>query len=419
METFNNLGIIEPILQAIKSADYKKPTPIQAEAIPAILAKFDILGSAQTGTGKTAAFAIPIIQQIIANKASNEAKVIKALILTPTRELASQVAADFITYSKYVDLKTTVIFGGVHQKSQQTAIKRGVDILVATPGRLMDLMKQGIISLANIEYFVLDEADQMLDMGFIKDVYKIIKKMPKERQTMLFSATMPKAIEQLSRDLLKNPIRISVTPVNKTLDVISQELYYVSRKNKTALLIDLIKEKKMKSVLVFTRTKANANKLVTDLKNNRLSAEAIHGNKSQRAREKALSDFKVGKVKILVATDIAARGIDISELSFVVNYNLPEVAETYIHRIGRTGRAGESGSSISFCDELEKGLLNDIEKHIKMKIDVIKNHPYELAFIPEVIKGQQGINYNKKQNSGSRKNSMKVRKHRPGKGKRK
>lgn len=376
--TFRDLNIIDPILKSIAIAGYKEPTPIQTDAIPVLLSKKDILGSAQTGTGKTAAFAIPILQNLYIEKPDSNHKHIRALILTPTRELASQIYENFTLYAKFVNQRSAVIYGGVSQKKQEEALAKGVDVLIATPGRLLDLMFQGFISLQHVSYLVLDEADRMLDMGFIKDVNKIIEFVPKARQTMLFSATMPKEIETLSKTILNDPVRVSIVPVNQTIDIIEQSIYHVNKGNKTKLLVDLITSYQMKSVLVFMRTKHTANKLVTELLKANVSAEPIHGNKSQSARERALLNFKKGKTQVLVATDIAARGIDIEALSFVVNYDLPETPETYIHRIGRTGRAGLDGKAISLCDPKELSLLKDIEKHIKMTIPEIA-HVYPLS----------------------------------------
>lgn len=376
MKKFEQLEIIEPILRAITQAGYLNPTPIQEEAIPLLLKGKDVLGSAQTGTGKTAAFAIPILQQIFLSQNKNEKKLIRALVLAPTRELAIQTADNFTVYAKYINIRNVVIYGGVPQKRQEIALSKGIDILVATPGRLLDLINQKIIHLDQVEFLVLDEADQMLDMGFIKDVKKIVGFVKKDRQTMLFSATMPKSIEVLSQQILKKPIRIAVTPVTETLDMINQCLYHVAKKQKTNLLIHLIFENKMDSVLVFSRTKHGANRIVKELLNSNIKAEAIHGNKSQSAREKALANFKSGRTNVLVATDIAARGIDIEALSYVFNYDLPEVPEVYIHRIGRTGRAGLSGKTIAFCDPQERNLLKAIEKHINTKISVVVEHPF-------------------------------------------
>lgn len=371
--TFESLGIIDRILKSVVLAGYKEPTPIQVDAIPVLLEKKDLLGSAQTGTGKTAAFAIPILQNIFQNNDLTKVRQIEALVLTPTRELATQIAENFTIYSKYLNIKNTTVFGGVSQKKQEEALRKGVDVLIATPGRLQDLMNQGIISLNHVKYLVLDEADQMLDMGFIKDVKNILKVIPTDRQTMLFSATMPKSIELLAKEILKDPVRIAITPVTKTLDLINQTVYHVAKKQKTKLLVQLIHEMNMTSVLVFTRTKHNANRVVKELALENVVAEPIHGNKSQQARERALSNLKSGKTKILVATDIAARGIDIEALDYVFNYDLPQVPETYIHRIGRTGRAGLSGKTIAFCDPAEMKLLQDIEKHIQTKIKVIQH----------------------------------------------
>lgn len=371
--TFKSLNIIEPILKALSSEGYIEPSPIQERAIPVLLQGKDILGSAQTGTGKTAAFAIPIIQTLHETQKRHETRYIKALVLAPTRELASQIKDSFVTYGKHLGLKTAVIFGGVGQKPQTDALAKGIDILVATPGRLLDLINQGFIDFSKLKYFVLDEADRMLDMGFIKDVDRIIKLIPKERQTMLFSATMPKEIIGLASKILNNPVRIAVQPVESTLEVIEQSVYKVAKKDKVSLLIHLLKQNTIDSALVFTRTKQWANKVTKALVAVGIKAEAIHGNKSQTAREKALKNFKTKQINVLIATDIAARGIDIEELSHVINYDLPEVPETYIHRIGRTGRAGFSGIAYSFCSPEEIGLLKDIEKHIRLDLQVQKN----------------------------------------------
>lgn len=373
---FNELQIIEPILKSVEEQGHVKPTPIQVEAIPAILSKRDLLASAQTGTGKTAAFTIPILQQIYNENLVNPSKAIKALVLTPTRELATQVGEDFFNYSKYLKIRSLVIFGGVAQVKQTQALNRGTTVLVATPGRLLDLINQGFINLSEVEYLVLDEADQMLDMGFIRDVRKIVKFIPAQRQTLLFSATMPNDIIKLSNELLDNPIRIEVTPIHQTLDIITQNLYHVNKNQKLDLLTHVINQENMFSVLVFSRTKHQANKIANALKARKLSAEAIHGNKSQSARERALENFKSGKTQVLVATDIAARGIDIEGLSYVINYDLPEVPETYIHRIGRTGRAGASGVAISFCEPENIRLLRAIEKHLQTSLEVIDEPRY-------------------------------------------
>src|SRR5690554_2183666 len=372
---FDTLNIIDRIQKALTLSGYSEPTEIQKEAIPVLLEGRDLLGSAQTGTGKTAAFAIPILQHIYATKAHKKPRNIEALVLTPTRELALQIFDNFKTYARYLNIISTTIYGGVSQKRQEEALKRGVDVVIATPGRLLDLIEQGIIHLKDIKYLVLDEADQMLDMGFIKDVLKIVDKTPKNRQTMLFSATMPIQIEALSKQILKDPVRIAVTPVTKTLDNITQSVYIIDKSNKTKLLMDLMKSLNMQSVLVFTRTKHGANKLVKNLLNYNIQAEPIHGNKSQSARQRALTNFKLGHTKVLVATDVAARGIDIEALGYVINFELPEVPETYIHRIGRTGRAGLKGCAISLVDIAESKLLHQIERHIDTKIEQI-DHAY-------------------------------------------
>lgn len=380
---FKNLNIIEPIQKSLRQVGYTKATPIQEKAIPSLLEGTDLLGCAQTGTGKTAAFAIPILQGLSTEQRSTKGnKRIKALILAPTRELALQIGENFKIYGKYLALKTLVIFGGVSQHPQTQALNNGIDILVATPGRLLDLINQRFISLKQIQHFVLDEADMMLDMGMIHDVRKIIKLLPTVRQSMFFSATMPGEIAKLADSILKNPIKVEITPVSSTVDIIQQSVYYVNKSNKTKLLIELLKSKEILSALVFSRTKHGADKIVKVLENSHLQAEAIHGNKSQNARQRALNNFKERKTRILVATDIAARGIDIDELSHVINYDLPEVPETYVHRIGRTGRAGHGGIAISFCDQEEKSLLRDIEKLIPKPIPVMEEHPYLLIEMP-------------------------------------
>jgi len=374
---FKNLNVIEPILRALKNQGYTSPTPIQEQSIPAILEENDILGCAQTGTGKTAAFAVPILQLLYSKyKVGKGLRNIKALVLAPTRELAIQIGESFTSYGKYTGLKSTVIFGGVSQKPQTDALKAGVDILIATPGRLLDLIEQKFISLQHIKFFVLDEADRMLDMGMIHDVKKIIAKLPKSRQTMLFSATMPKEVSKLTDAILLKPVKVEVTPVSSTVDTIKQSVYLVEKKDKKSLLIHLLKDKSIDSVLVFSRTKHGANKITGDLVKVGIEAQAIHGNKSQNARQLALSNFKEKKIRVLVATDIAARGIDVEELSLVINFDLPDVPETYVHRIGRTGRAGADGVAISFCNAEERKSLRDIEKTISKSIPVIKDHPY-------------------------------------------
>lgn len=371
--SFQELSLIEPILRALQQQGYVNPTPIQAKAIPSVLQQRDLLGCAQTGTGKTAAFTIPILQLLVERQKADTAYrgPIRALILTPTRELAIQIGESIGAYGQYLPIRHQVIFGGVSQHAQVEGLRRGVDILVATPGRLLDLMQQRIISLERLQFFVLDEADRMLDMGFIHDVRKIIAKIPKQRQTLFFSATMPPEIQQLSQSLLHNPVKVEVTPVSSTVDIISQSVYHVPRQDKQNLLIHLLQDESIKTLLVFTKMKHAANKLAQKLTQAGIPSDAIHGNKSQNARQRALEDFKNRKIRVLVATDIAARGIDIDELTHVLNFDLPDVPETYVHRIGRTGRAGASGIALSFCDQEEKALLSDIEKLIKKRIPVI------------------------------------------------
>lgn len=376
MMTFEKLGLIKPILKALDVEGYVNPTPIQEQSIPTLLKGKDLLGCAQTGTGKTAAFAIPILQKLyLAKQGRREPHKIRALVVTPTRELAIQIGESFSTYGKYTKLKNTVIYGGVKQRNQTEALRRGVDILVATPGRLLDLMGQGFIHLGDVEYSVLDEADHMLDMGFIHDIKKIIAKLPKKRQSLFFSATMPPEIVKLSKAILGNPEKVTVRPELATAEKVEQAVYHVAKKSKIKLLVHLLQEP-VESVLVFSRTKHGANKIVRLLGKSNLNAAAIHGNKSQSARQRALGDFKEGRTNILVATDIAARGIDIDQLALVVNYDLPNVSETYIHRIGRTGRARKSGIAISFCDMEERAYLRDIEKLIRQRIPLVKDHPY-------------------------------------------
>lgn len=403
--TFYDLNIIKEVRKSIDEKGYESPTPIQEKAIPLLLDGKDILGSAQTGTGKTAAFALPIIQSIYEQKHQLKRFQVSALVLTPTRELANQVSQSFRTYAKHTGLRHTVIYGGVSQKKQEMAIRKGVDIIIATPGRLLDLLRQRVIRLEDIKYFVLDEADRMLDMGFIVDIYEIIKYMPEKRQTMLFSATMPKDIEKLANAILKDPERIAISPVTETIDQISQSIYHLDKKDKNALLFHLIEELQMDSLLVFTRTKHGATQLVNTLVHKGYKADAIHGNKSQAARERALFDFKKGKTKILVATDVASRGIDIKQLNFVVNYDLPEDPETYIHRIGRTGRAGQSGVALSFCDKTTRKLLINIERHIKEKIPVVGYHPF--MQVEEKPKTDSNKNKNKNKHKKNNQNPKK------------
>jgi ATP-dependent RNA helicase RhlE len=371
---FNQLELIEPILKALDAEGYTKPTPIQQQAIPQVLAKRDLLGCAQTGTGKTAAFALPMIQLLHKHQATH--RFIRALILTPTRELAIQIDESFAAYGKFAHIKHTVIFGGVTQSKQTNALQRNPEVLIATPGRLLDLMSQGFIDLKHLEFFVLDEADRMLDMGFINDVKKIIAKIPAKRQTLFFSATMPPEIQKLADSLLHNPVKVEVTPPSSTVDKIEQSLYHTGKADKMNLLLHLLGDTSLKNALVFTRTKHGADKVVRFLVKSGVTAAAIHGNKSQVARQHALSNFKLGKTRVLVATDIAARGIDIDELSHVINFDLPNVPETYVHRIGRTGRAGLHGTAISLCDQEQRTELRDIERLIKKQIPVVIHHPY-------------------------------------------
>jgi len=372
--TFNDLKLIKPISDALQEEGYENPTPIQEKSIPAILQGKDLLGTAQTGTGKTAAFAIPILQNLTEKNIRNNQ--IKALILTPTRELAIQIEESFNAYGRHLNLRNLVVFGGVKQGAQEAALKRGVDILVATPGRLLDFISQGIISLKNLEIFVLDEADRMLDMGFVHDVKRIVKLLPQKRQTLFFSATFPDEIRSLADSILNQPVKVAVAPVSATADTIQQKVYFVEKDNKLDLLTHILQNDISDSVLVFSRTKHGADKIAKKLQKSRISAEAIHGNKSQNQRQNALNNFKSGKTRILVATDIAARGIDIDELKYVVNFELSDVSETYVHRIGRTGRAGAEGKSISFVDGLDLINLKNTEKLIGKKIPVERDHPF-------------------------------------------
>ncbi len=377
--TFAQLGLIEPILKALQQEGYTKPTPIQAQSIPYLLEGRDLLGVAQTGTGKTAAFAIPIIQHLHVDGGGTGRggkRIIQALILTPTRELAIQIDESFRSYARHTRLRTAVIFGGVGQKPQTDALRSGVDILVATPGRLLDLMHQGFVHLNDLRFFVLDEADRMLDMGFIHDVRKVIAALPKQRQTLFFSATMPPEVQKLSASLLTAPVKVEVTPVSSTAETVQQEVYFVDKPNKPKLLIHLLNEREIPVALVFSRTKHGADKLARLIDKAGIRAEAIHGNKAQNARQRALNNFKERKTRVLVATDIAARGIDIDSLSHVVNYDIPNVPETYVHRIGRTGRAGASGIAISLCDAEERPYLRDITKLIARQIPVVEEHPF-------------------------------------------
>jgi ATP-dependent RNA helicase RhlE len=376
--SFNNLPLIEPLQAALRKQGYTTPTSIQAQAIPPILEGKDLLGCAQTGTGKTGAFTLPLLQLMFQRfNRESSGRVIQTLILTPTRELAIQVGESVRDYGCYLPLKHVVVFGGVPQSAQVKAIRDGVEILVATPGRLLDLMQQQIVRLDHVRYFVLDEADRMLDMGFVRDVQRIIARLPAKKQTLFFSATMPPAIKQLAAGLLHNPVKVEVTPVSSTVDLVEQNLYYVGKTDKFALLLHLLKDKSIESMLLFIQMKHHADRLTKQLIKAGIACEAIHGDKLQRARERALGNFKARKTRVLVATDIAARGIDIDELTHVLNYDLPNVPETYVHRIGRTGRAGATGVAISFCDWTEKSFLTDIQKLIKKTITVVKGHPFD------------------------------------------
>jgi ATP-dependent RNA helicase RhlE len=380
---FSELGLIEPLQKAVAHEGYTTPTPIQEQAIPVVLAGRDILGCAQTGTGKTASFVLPLLQRMHEQKQLNgvSGHPLKALILTPTRELATQIHESIETYGRFLKLKSVVIFGGVSQSRQVSDLRRGCDFIVATPGRLMDLMNQNYIVLNGIEYFVLDEADRMLDMGFVQEVKRIISRLPKKRQTLFFSATMPPAIQSLVQVILTNPVAITVTPESTTAELVEQKLYYVQKNEKRALLHHLLKTTPKESVLVFTRTKHGADRVARDLNHAGFNATAIHGDKTQQARERSLQGFKDGKMQILVATDIAARGIDIDDLALVVNFDLPNIPESYVHRIGRTGRAGAFGKAISFCDYEEKIYLKDIQKFIGQTVPVESNHPYHVALM--------------------------------------
>ena len=387
---FEELELIEPLLKALEEEKYDVPTSVQEKAIPHILNRKDVLGSAQTGTGKTAAFAIPILQHLFLDRQRNNSpRKINALVITPTRELAIQIGESFSTYGKYTRLTNTVIFGGVNQTTQIRRLRNGVDILVATPGSLLDLMDQNYIRLNHIEYFVLDEADRMLDMGFIHDIRKIIAKLPGKRQSLFFSATMPKNIVDLSRKILNSPVKVEVSPVSSTAETIQQYLYYTNKSSKNDLLAHILKDRKITQVLLFSRTKHGADRIVRNLKKLKISAAAIHGDKAQNQRQKALNQFKEGEVRVLVATDIAARGIDINKLRYVINYDIPNIAETYVHRIGRSGRAGDEGVSISICEPEENDYVKDIEKLINQKIEIITDNPYPQTDQPMTAKEKQ------------------------------
>ncbi len=385
---FSDLNLIDPLLRALRAEGYQQPTPIQRQAIPHVLAGRDLIGCAQTGTGKTAAFALPILQRLAA-EASRPRGGLRVLVLSPTRELASQIGDSFAAYGRHTGLKHAVIFGGVGQQPQVEALRRRPDILVATPGRLLDLMGQGLVRLNTIETFVLDEADRMLDMGFIHDVRRVIAALPVRRQTLLFSATMPSDIQDLADHILVDPVHVEVTPQATTVETIAQSVFFVEKGDKRALLEHILGDPTIRRALVFTRTKHGANKLAQQLERARIQAEAIHGNKSQSARERALANFKSGRTRVLVATDIAARGIDVDDVTHVINYELPNEPETYVHRIGRTARAGASGTAYSFCDADERAYLRDIEKLIRLRVPVAADHPYQSPLgLPAASAGQ-------------------------------
>ena len=411
---FEDLNLIPEILTALKDENYTEPTPIQKLAITLILDRRDVLGSAQTGTGKTGAFAIPILQNLLIDKGDAQGKrKISTLIVTPTRELAIQIGESVKAYSKYTNIESTVIFGGVNQNSQTGRLRQGIDVLIATPGRLLDLMDQGFISLRDVKYFVLDEADRMLDMGFIHDIKKLLVKLPKDRQSLFFSATMPKNIMILSSEILRDPEKIAVDAVSSTAETIQQYLYPTNKGTKGELLLHILKNPDLDQVLLFSRTKHGADRIVRNLRKKKIDAAAIHGDKSQNQRQKALQDFKDGKVRLLVATDIAARGIDIDKLRYVINYDIPNESETYVHRIGRCGRAGEEGISISICEPEENQYIKDIEKLIDQKIEIVDDNPYpqtekpmnaseKKAFEKEKQKRKQEFFANRKKNGGGR-----------------
>lgn len=407
---FTELKIIEPVLKALKEEEYTTPTPIQQQTIPLLLDGHDLLGSAQTGTGKTAAFAIPILQHLYLASGKKKKHNIRSLIITPTRELAIQIDTSFKTYGKYTGLKTAVIFGGVNQKTQTNTLQSGVDILVATPGRLLDLMDQGFISLDNIQYFVLDEADRMLDMGFINDIRKIIAKLPDKRQSMFFSATLPRNIVELSRKILTHPKKVEINRESAPAETIKQYLYYTNKKNKKDLILHILENQDIDPVLLFSRTKHGADKIVRNLKKQNIASEAIHGDKSQNQRQKTLAKFKERKIRVLVASDLASRGIDIDKLKYVINYDIPNESETYVHRIGRSGRAGDEGTAISLCEPEENGYVKDIEKLIKGRIERVNGHPFPQTERPmnqEEKKAQEKEKQKRKQEFFANKNKSK------------
>lgn len=420
---FKELNLIPPLLKALRDVNYTEPTAIQAQTIPLALHKEDILGSAQTGTGKTASFAIPILQHLSNEQPNSKGKrKIRSLVVTPTRELAIQIGDSFTAYGKYTSIRNTVIFGGVKQNAQVDTLKRGVDVLVATPGRLLDLMNQGFISLQDVKYFVLDEADRMLDMGFIHDIKKIIAKLPQKRQSLFFSATMPKSILDLSHQILNNPKRIAVSPVSSTAETIQQYLYTTNKPCKKDLLFHILKNPDLDQVLLFSRTKHGADKIVKTLKKKNITCAAIHGNKSQNQRQKALNAFKAEKTRVLVATDIAARGIDIDKLRYVINYDIPNEPETYVHRIGRCGRANEEGIAISICEPEENAYIRDIEKLIGQKIQIVSDNPFPQTDKPmtkaEKKEAEKEKQRRKQEYFANRNKKRRAKNSRPGKRKR-
>jgi len=393
---FTDLGLQSPLLKALEDKGYDTPTPIQQKAIPLVLKRKDILGCAQTGTGKTAAFAIPIIQLIHQKEGHLKTKpIIRSLIVTPTRELAIQIDENIHAYAKHTEIKHTVIFGGVKQHKQVAQLKQGVHILVATPGRLLDLINQGFISIKDVKLFVLDEADRMLDMGFIHDIKKLLTMLPEKRQSLFFSATMPTNIVKLSRTILKDPVKVEVAAVSSTAETIQQYLYYTNKSSKKELLVHILKKHDIDHVLLFSRTKHGADRIARDLKKKRINAAAIHGDKAQNHRQKVLKQFKAGEIRVLVATDIAARGIDIDKLQYVINYDIPNTPETYVHRIGRSGRAGEEGNAISICEPEENEFVRGIEKLIKKRITVIKDNPFPQTDKPMTEKEKKEWNKEK------------------------
>lgn len=402
--SFKSLNITDPILRSLNEEGYSTPTEIQSRAIPIALEGKDLLASAQTGTGKTAAFAIPVLQNLAANPQKRGQKKIRSLVVTPTRELAIQIDESFRNYGRYTGLIGTTVYGGVNQKRQVKKLKKGVDILTATPGRLLDLMNQGHISLSDVEVFVLDEADRMLDMGFIHDIKKIRKALPKKHQTLFFSATLPNSILKLANSLLHNPAKVEIEPESPTVDTITQGLYFVEKGNKKNLLLNILQDAGIESALVFTRTKRNANNVVKLLNKSNINAEAIHGNKSQSARQRALGNFKDQKTRVLVATDIAARGIDVDELKYVINYEIPNEPETYVHRIGRTGRAGSDGTALSFVDSVERAYIRDIQKLIGKQIPVMEEHEFAT-----VNGGSSGSQRNQRPSNQGRRKKRKKR----------